>query len=320
MSEDRGGGMWGIRPAQTSRRVESEATEHKLPVKQTITGALSLCGVVALFVAILTLIDLPAILCVALAMAAVRVLRGIEFVAWWSALVFVAVLFCAVALMTGVVSNASVGGALLRLLRTVWLPTDYSAAWLAGIDGRLVLWSRGTLVVMAVCLMFFAANLAYRMAIEVFNPNWPPTFTAALAELGPLWWTWKPKPAPTAQVTNTPIGQTITIHKNGTQPGQQVGEPSTKVEWRGLTAVQWDEITRIVRLDGAVVASHLHPLKDNKPLSRGSRKESGVIIEMGADDFRENCRQAGFIEKRGGMLTSSGREFFEGRLWEQWFP
>jgi len=203
MSEDRGGGMWGIRPAQTSRRVESEATEHKLPVKQTITGALSLCVVVALFVAILTLIDLPAILCVALAMAAVRVLRGIEFVAWWSALVFVAVLFCAVALMTGVVSNASVGGALLALLRTVWLPTDYDSAWLAGIDGRLVLWSRGTLVVMSLCAMFFAANLAYRMAIEVFNPNWPPTFTAALAELGPLWWTWKPKPTPPVVITKT---------------------------------------------------------------------------------------------------------------------
>jgi len=303
---------FGMRPPQTSRREENEATEHKLPIKQSVTGGASLCVVVALVVFVLTLIDLPAILCVALALITLRVLRGIEFVAWWSALVFVAVLFCGVLLMTGVATDASIGGELLRMLRAVWLPTDYSAAWLQDIDGRLLLWSRGTLTVMALCVMFFACNLAYRMAIEVFNPNWPPTFTAALAELGPLWWTWKPKPEKQAAQI---VQKVVEVRWVRGIDGAVVGDTSLRQNGDSETIA-------VIPFDlgpTPLMGKLAHALNEGKNFSQATGKRCG----WRNNKWRQFCiwmLESGYVEKvtaRLYQLTPDGEEFMSAYGYER---
>jgi len=312
MSEDRGGGGWGIRPAQTSRRVETEATEHKLPIKQTVSGALALCIVVALFVFILALIDLPAILCVALALATLRVLRGIEFVAWWSAGIMAAVLIGGVLLITTVAADVSIGGELLALLRSVWLPTDYHAAWLQGIDARLLLWSRGTLTAMALCVMFFACNLAYRMAIEVFNPNWPPTFTAALAELGPLWWTWKPKPSDPAPL----VQKVIEVRKVKSIDGTVLDD--TSIRRNGDS-----ETFAVIPFDlgpTPLMGKLAHALNEGENFSQATGKRCG----WSNPKWRRFCiwmLESGYVEKVTEKLyaltTPDGEEFMSAYGYER---
>jgi len=301
-----------MRPPQTSTRTESEATEHKLPIKQTIAGALALCVVVLLVVAVLVFIDLPAILCVVLAMVTVRTLRSIEFVAWWSAALFVAIVGGGVLLIATVAADVSIGGKLLTLLRSVWLPTDYRAAWLAGIDARLLLWSRGTLVAMALCLMFFACNLAYRMAIEVFNPNWPPTFTAALAELGPLWWTWRTKPAPTPSI----VQKVIEVRKVTASNGAVLDDTSIRRngDSETIAAIPFD-------LGPTPLMEKLaHALNEGENFSQATGKRCG----WRNNKWRQFCiwmLESGYVEKVTEKLyaltTPGGEEFMSAYGYER---
>jgi len=212
-------------PPQQSRRQESEATEYKLPLKQSLAGAAALCIAVILLVNIAALIGLQITLSVVVAWVALRALRSLYGEAWEfeiynreDARVFhlrinsaalsmlLALGFCVLVFAVAtLLFDVPPGSYVLEVARPLWLPMWFVEDWLI-VFGRRILpafggWMRGTLTACALCVEFFCLNLAYRMAIEVFNPNWPPTFSAALAEWGPFWWLWgkddeTPEPAP----------------------------------------------------------------------------------------------------------------------------
>lgn len=167
----------------------------------------------------------------------------------------------------------------------------------------------------AVCVATFMVGQAQMR--ELLEQSYPATRQAIPGD-SPMqvWWLQFLKRRP-KQITQGAIGD-VWIEKE--RPGSQTPEIA-RVKLGPLSRDLWDKITDIVLLDNGVIADHLTP-ESKGLLPQHSTIKDGVIVKLGARDFRQQCYDAGLIEDIGSnknQLTAEGVKFFEQRQWIAFF-
>lgn len=172
--------------------------------------------------------------------------------------------------------------------------------------------------VFAFAVFVSSALVAQAQVRELLEQSYPATRQAIPGDAPmQVWWLSFFRRRPKEIVPQGAIGD-VWIEKE--RPGLQT--PGIQRRKLGpLTRDLWEKITDIVILDNAVIADHLTP-ESKGLLPQHSNVKNGVIVKLGARDFRQQCYDTGLIEDVGSnknQLTAEGIAFFTQRKWLAFF-